>query len=60
MDRYATHSHPTVQQRLERNPHLVMHFRPTSESGLNMVERVSRNSFPAVAEPEMAIDFHGG
>ena len=37
-DNYATHKHPTVQAWLAKNPRIAMHFTPTSESWLNMVE----------------------
>jgi transposase len=38
VDNYATHTHPTVQAWLARNPRITMHFTPTSGSWLNMVE----------------------
>jgi transposase len=38
VDNYATHKHPAVQNWLERNPRVTLHFTPTSGSWLNMVE----------------------
>lgn len=38
-DNYATHKHPVVQEWLAKHPRITMHFTPTSESWLNMVER---------------------
>jgi hypothetical protein len=36
---YATHKHPKVNEWLEKHPRFHVHFRPTSASWLNMVER---------------------
>ena len=38
-DNYATHKHPKVRAWLEGHPRFTMHFRPTSSSWLNLVER---------------------
>ena len=67
VDNYATHSHPDVQKWLAQHPRFVMHFTPTSASGLNMVERffrdipdkrIRRDSFTSVPELELAIDLY--
>ncbi len=42
-DNYATHKHPKVQRWLARHPRFHMHFKPTSSSWLNMVERFFRD-----------------
>ena len=39
LDNYGTHTHPNVQQWLERHPRFRLHFIPTSSSWLNLVER---------------------
>jgi transposase len=38
MDNYAAHKHPNVKTWLEANPHIHVHFTPTSGSWLNLVE----------------------
>jgi transposase len=38
-DNYSTHKHANVKAWLARNPHVHMHFTPTSSSWLNLVER---------------------
>lgn len=38
MDNYATHKTPEVRAWLEANPHIHIHFTPTSASWFNMVE----------------------
>ena len=38
LDNYATHKPPKVKAWLARNPRITLHFTPTSESWLNMVE----------------------
>ena len=42
-DNYATHKHPKVQKWLARHPRFHVHFTPTSNSWLNMVERFFRD-----------------
>ncbi len=42
-DNYATHTHPRVQQWLDKHQRFTMHFTPTSASWLNMVERFFRD-----------------
>jgi DDE superfamily endonuclease len=37
-DNYATHKHPKVNDWLQGNPRITLHFTPTSGSWLNMVE----------------------
>src|SRR3989338_6902310 len=39
VDNYGTHKHPRVQRWLKRHPRFYLHFIPTSNSWLNMVER---------------------
>jgi len=39
LDNYRTHSHPNVEQWLEKHPRFHMHFTPTSTSWLNLIER---------------------
>jgi transposase len=39
VDNYATHKHEKVQQWLQRNKRVMLHFTPTSSSWLNLVER---------------------
>jgi hypothetical protein len=39
-DNYATHKHPKVRRWLARHPRFHMHFTPTSNSRLNLVERL--------------------
>lgn len=39
LDNYRTHSHPQVEQWLEKHPRFHMHFTPTSSSWLNLIER---------------------
>src|SRR5438874_2484030 len=64
LDNYGTHTHPNVQQWLERHPRFRLHFIPTSSSWLNLVERwfgqltqrrIRRDSFHSVAELIQAI-----
>ncbi|WP_291523034.1 IS630 family transposase [Branchiibius sp. NY16-3462-2] len=38
MDNYAAHKHPKVNEWLEQNPRIAVHFTPTSASWMNMVE----------------------
>jgi hypothetical protein len=40
VDNSATHKHANVQAWLERNPRVHFHFLPTSNSWLNLVERL--------------------
>jgi ribosomal protein S17 len=40
---HATHKHPAVQRWLKRHPRFHIHFRPTSASWPNMVERFFRD-----------------
>ncbi|MDA3876205.1 MAG: IS630 family transposase [Halothiobacillus sp.] len=42
-DNYATHTHPKVQEWLQKHPRFHMHFTPTSASWLNMIERFFRS-----------------
>ena len=42
-DNYATHKHPKVTQWIAMRPRFHIHFTPTSESWLNMVERFFRD-----------------
>lgn len=67
VDNYGTHTHLDVQAWLAKHPRFVMHFRPTSASWLNMVERFFRDisenrsrrvSFASVPELELAIDLY--
>jgi len=39
LDNYRTHSHPNVEQWLEKHPRFRLHFTPTSTSWLNLIER---------------------
>lgn len=39
LDNYGTHSHPNVNQWLEKHPRFHLHFIPTSSSWLNLIER---------------------
>jgi transposase len=39
LDNYRTHSHPQVEEWLEKHPRFHMHFTPTSSSWLNLIER---------------------
>jgi transposase len=65
VDNYATHTHPTVQAWLARNPRITMHFTPTSGSWLNMVEiffsiitrqAIRRGTFTSVKDLIAAIE----
>ncbi len=65
VDNYATHKHARVRAWLKRHPRVHMHFRPTSSSWLNLVERwfreitdkrIRRGSFTSVAKLEAAIE----
>ena len=42
-DNYATHKHERVQRWMARHKHFHVHFTPTSESWLNMIERFLRD-----------------
>jgi transposase len=64
-DNYGTHSHPSVQAWLARNPRITLHFTPTSGSWLNMVEiffgiitrqAIRRGTFTSVASLKTAIE----
>ena len=64
-DSYRTHKHPQVKASLAKHRRFHMHFVPTSNSWLNMVERwfreittkrIRRNSFRSVEALEQAID----
>jgi transposase len=64
-DNYATHTHPSVQAWLAKNPRIRMHFTPTSGSWLNMVEiffgiitrqAIRRGSFASVKDLIAAIE----
>jgi len=59
LDNYRTHSHPHVEQWLEKHPRFHMHFTPTSSSWLNLIERwfreitdkrIRRDSFGSVRQ----------
>jgi transposase len=65
LDNYATHKHPKVLAWLERHPHWVFHFTPTSGSWLNAVEnffsvltrrRIRRGVFKSVVDLQAAIN----
>jgi transposase len=65
VDNYATHKHPKVLAWLERHPHWVFHFTPTSASWLNAVEgffsaltrkRLKRGVFHSVVDLQAAIN----
>jgi transposase len=65
LDNYATHKHPKVRAWLERHPHWVFHFTPTSGSWLNAVEnffsvltrrRIRRGVFKSVVDLQAAIN----
>jgi transposase/DNA-binding CsgD family transcriptional regulator len=67
VDNYGTHKHPRVQSWLKRHPRFHLHFTPTSNSWLNMVERwfreitskrIRRGSFNNVKELITAIKKH--
>jgi transposase len=58
-DNYATHKHPKVNDWLQGNPRITLHFTPTSGSWLNMVEiffgiitrqAIRRGSFSSVKD----------
>ncbi len=64
LDNCATHKTPEVKAWLEKHPRFKLHFRPTSASWLNMVERffaeitskrIRRGSYTSVDELEAAI-----
>jgi len=64
LDNYGTHGHPRVRRWLQRHPHFVLHFIPTSSSWLNLIERwfveleqkaVRRGAFRSVPELQRAI-----
>ena len=64
VDNYGTHKHPRVAAWLKRNPRFQLHFTPTSNSWLNLVERwfrdltdkrIRRGSFQSVRELVEAI-----
>ena len=65
LDNYATHKHPKVRAWLERHPHWVFHFTPTSGSWLNAVEnffsaltrrRIRRGVFRSIVDLQAAIN----
>lgn len=65
MDNYGTHNHPNVKAWLAKHPRFHLHFTPTSNSWLNLVERwfreltdkaVRRGVFPSVDHLIAAID----
>ena len=65
MDNYATHKTPAVKRWRTRHPRFVVHFAPTSASGINQVERVfaeltpkriRRGVFKTVKALEQAIE----
>ena len=64
VDNYATHKTPAVKRWLNAHPRFHLHFKPTSASWLNMVERffaeitrnrIRRGTFKSVAELNSAI-----
>lgn len=64
LDNYGTHTHPVVQEWLERHPRIHLHFTPTGASWLNMVEiffaiitkqAIRRGSFSSVKDLVAAI-----
>jgi transposase len=64
MDNYGTHKHANVRAWLKRHPRFVLHFVPTSSSGLNLVERwfgeldskaIRRGVFRSVKDLEASI-----
>ncbi len=63
-DNYGTHKHPKVAAWLARDPRITLHFTPTSDSWLNLVEvffgiitrqGIRRGSFDSVADLTAAI-----
>jgi transposase len=65
LDNYATHKHPKVRAWLDRHPHWVFHFTPTSGSWLNAVEnffsaltrrRIRRGVFKSIVDLQAAIN----
>jgi transposase len=65
MDNYGTHTHPHVQEWLQRHPRFVPHFIPTSSSWLNLIERwfgeltgkrIRRGTFASVGDLIAAIE----
>jgi transposase len=68
LDNYGTHKHPKVMEWLERHPHWIFHFTPTSCSWLNAVEgffatltkrRLRRGVFASLVELQAAIKRRG-
>ena len=64
LDNYGTHTHPVVQEWLQRHPRVHLHFTPTGASWLNMVEiffgiitkqAIRRGSFSSVKDLVAAI-----
>jgi hypothetical protein len=43
LDNYATHKHPKVRRWLARHPRFHVHFTPSSNSWVNLVERLFRD-----------------
>ena len=65
MDNYGTHGTPEVKAWLKRHPRFVVHYVPTSCSGLNLIERwfaeltnkrIRRDSFPSLDALVAAIE----
>jgi hypothetical protein len=61
LDNYSTHKHEKVKNWLKQDKHVTLHFKPTSSSWLNMVERffglitekqIRRGVFSSVADLE--------
>jgi transposase len=64
LDNYHTHKHADINQWLEKNPRITLHFTPTSGSWLNLVEvffgiitrqAIRRGSFDSVRQLTAAI-----
>src|ERR1700740_1479514 len=64
VDNYATHKTPAVKRWINAHPRFHLHFKPTSASWLNMVERffaeitrnrIRRGAFKSVDELKLAI-----
>ena len=64
-DNYATHKTPAVKRWLKRHPRFHLHFKPTSSSWLNLVERlfaeitrqrIRRGTFTSAPELKAAIE----
>jgi len=58
-DNYSAHKHANVNKWLQRNPHVTLHFTPTSASWMNLVETffsiisrqaIHRGSFDSVPQ----------